>query len=131
MSWWKFVPAQETPAGKTVAIAERWLAAFNARDLDALLALYAEDAVHHSPKLREREPATGGRIAGRPRLRAWWEDSFARLPALRYQTVSITGDAARAWMEYRRVLPGEAEMMVAEVLVVRDGKIVESRVYHG
>lgn len=37
-------------------IAEVWLAAFNALDVDALLALYAEDATHTSPKLRALHP---------------------------------------------------------------------------
>ncbi|HVY60217.1 MAG TPA: nuclear transport factor 2 family protein [Planctomycetota bacterium] len=115
----------------SIDLAREWLRAFNARDLDALLALYADDAVHVSPKLREREPATGGRVTGKARLRAWWADSFARLPGLRYEPVSLTGDDARVWMEYRRVLPGSADLMVAEVLVLGAGKIVESRVYHG
>ena len=112
-------------------LAREWLRAFNARDLDALLALYAEDAVHVSPKLRARRPETEGRVAGRAALRAWWADSFARLPGLRYDVATLTADAERVWFEYRRVLPGEPDMMVAEVLVVRDGSIVESRVYHG
>jgi ketosteroid isomerase-like protein len=115
----------------SIDLAREWLRAFNARDLDALLALYAEDAVHLSPKLRERDPASGGRVAGQARLRAWWADSFVRLPGLRYEPVSLTGDDARVWMEYRRVLPGAPDLMVAEVLIVRAGQIVESRVYHG
>ena len=39
-------------------IARAWFAAFNAHDLEALLALYAEDAEHYSPKLRIRRPGT-------------------------------------------------------------------------
>jgi ketosteroid isomerase-like protein len=34
-------------------------------------------------------------------------------------------------MEYIRQVDGEEDMLVAEVLEVRDGKIVASRVYHG
>ena len=45
-----------TPAA-LVAVARSWLAAWSAHDLEALLALYADDAVHTSPKLRAREPA--------------------------------------------------------------------------
>lgn len=112
-------------------LAREWLRAFNARDLDALLALYAENAVHLSPKLRERQPETGGKVIGRPALRAWWADSFARLPGLRYDVVSLTADKERVWFEYRRVLPGQPDLMVAELLIVRGEKIVESRVYHG
>jgi hypothetical protein len=34
-------------------------------------------------------------------------------------------------MEYIRSVAGEENMLVAEVLIVRDGKIIASRVYHG
>lgn len=114
-----------------VRLARRWLAAFNARDLDALLLLYAEDAVHISPKLRAAQPHTGGQIQGRAALRAWWADSFARLPGLRYEEVALTAQGQMVWMEYRRLLPGQPELLVAEVLEVRDGLIRCSRVFHG
>jgi ketosteroid isomerase-like protein len=113
------------------AIAREWLRAFNARDLDALLALYSEDAVHTSPKLRARKPETLGQVRGKPALRAWWQDSFDRLPGLRYEAQTITADAARVWMEYVRKAPGEADLLVAEVLDVESGNIVASRVFHG
>lgn len=112
-------------------IAKKWLAAFNARDLDALLALYAADAVHTSPKLKVRDPKTGGKVRGQAALRAWWADSYARLPGLRYEEQHLTAAADRVFMEYLRVNPGEESYVVAEVLVVRGGKIVESAVFHG
>ena len=58
-------------------------------------------------------------------------DAFARLHGLRYEELSLTADDQRVFMEYRRINPGDAEMLVAEVLEVRDGCIVASRVYHG
>lgn len=113
------------------AIARRWLAAFNARDLDALLALYADDAVHESPKLRARDPASKGLVRGKAALRAWWADSYARLPGLRYEEKRLTASGGRVFMEYLRVNPGEESYLVAEVLVIRAGKIAASAVFHG
>lgn len=113
------------------AIAREWLRAFNARDLDALLALYAEDAVHTGPKLRVKKPETQGKVRGKGALRAWWQDSFERLPGLRYEALTICADGARVWMEYLRKAPNEPDMVVAEVLDVKNGKIVDSRVFHG
>ena len=113
------------------AIAHEWLRAFNARELDALLALYAEDAFHTSPKLRVKKPETLGQVRGKAALRAWWQDSFERLPGLRYDALTITADRERVWMEYLRKAPGEPDMTVAEVLDVKAGKISASRVYHG
>jgi 8-oxo-dGTP diphosphatase len=117
--------------GGLVGTARRWLQQFNARDLDGLLALYADDAVHVSPKLRDRKPETRGEIRGKPALRAWWADAMERLPGLRYEERHLTALGDRVFMEYLRTVPGEADLLVAEVLVVRDGRIVESRVFHG
>lgn len=120
-------------------LALRWLDAFNGRDLDALVSLYAPDAVHLSPKLRDRQPETKGEIRGVPALRAWWQGAMERLPGLHYEPLHITcGPEAdgRVFMEYLRTAPGEADMVVAEVLVVRvagggAGRIVSSCVFHG
>ena len=73
-------------------IAQRWFAAFNAHDLEALLALYADDAQHYSPKLKVRQPETNGLITGKAALRAWWRDAFDRLPSLRYEVERLTAD---------------------------------------
>lgn len=117
--------------GGLVGVARRWLERFNARDLDGLLALYRDDAVHVSPKLRDRQPETKGEIRGKPALRAWWSDAMQRLPGLRYEEQHLTASGGRVFMEYLRRVPGEADLLVAEVLVVEDGLIRESRVFHG
>ncbi|HTJ42856.1 MAG TPA: nuclear transport factor 2 family protein [Kofleriaceae bacterium] len=112
-------------------IGRAWLAAFNARDLDALVGLYADDCTHTSPKLRVQRPDSGGAIRGKPALHAWWADAFARLPGLRYEELTVTANDARVILEYLRVAPGEPSYPVAEAFDLRDGKIVASRVYHG
>lgn len=115
-----------------VALARTWLSAFNARDLERLLSLYEADAVHTSPKLRDREPATKGEIRGTDALRAWWGDAMKRLPELRYEERYLTAMGNRVVMEYLRTHPGETPLLVAEVLVVGErGTIRESHVYHG
>lgn len=118
-------------ASENLEIARRWLASFNAHDLDGLLSLYAEDARHSSPKIRALHPQTGGELVGKAALRAWWEDSLRRLPSLRYEAFAITADGERAVMEYWRHLEGEPPMPVSETLELQQGRIVRSRVYHG
>lgn len=120
-----------TDSNDTRAIAEAWHAAFEARDLDALLALYADDATHTSPKIRTLHPETGGKLAGKAAMREWWADAFRRLPSLRYITTSITADPDRVLLEYLRRVDGEPDMPIAEVFDVRGGLIVASRVFHG
>jgi len=112
-------------------IAHAWVAAFNAHDLDGLLALYAADACHFSPKLQARHPETRGMIQGHDALRAWWEDAFRRLPSLQYRAIGHTADGQRVFIEYMRQVEGEPDLRVGELLAVREGLIHESRVYHG
>ena len=113
------------------AIAESWLDCFARRDLDGLLGLYASDAIHTSPKIRVRHPETGGVLRGTAAMRDWWQDAFDRLPSMRYVKTALTADDDRVVMEYVRHVDGDADMPVAEVLEVRGGKIIASRVFHG
>ena len=112
-------------------IAQQWFDAFNGHDLEGLLALYHENAVHFSPKLNVHRPETQGLIRGKEALRSWWQDAFERLPTLRYEVVKFTADEAQVFMEYIRHVEGEMDLRVGEVLEVKDGSIVASRVYHG
>jgi limonene-1,2-epoxide hydrolase len=112
-------------------VARAWLRAFNAHDLDALVALYDGSAVHLSPKLRAARPETGGRVEGKAALTTWFRDAMTRLPSLRYEATALTADEDRVLLEYVRHVEGEADLSVAEVFEVRGGKIVASRVYHG
>ena len=112
-------------------IAFNWLSAFNAKQLENLLALYDDQAEHFSPKLAQRQPETKGLITGKSALRAWWADAFDRLPTLHYQALTITANQDRVFMEYLRQVAGEPDLKVAEVLEIKNEKIVFSRVYHG
>ena len=113
------------------SIAFRWFEAFNAKQLEKLLALYDDEAQHFSPKLKIRKPETNGLVVGKDAMRAWWQDAFDRLPSLHYKVTSLTANTDRVFMEYIRQVDGEEDMLVAEVLEVREGKIIASRVYHG
>jgi limonene-1,2-epoxide hydrolase len=121
----------ESSSGKNLEIAKTWLRCFNEHNLENLLALYDEQAIHFSPKLKVHRPETNGLIKGKASLRDWWKDAFQRLPELQYREVSLTADEQRVFMEYTRIVPGEPEMNVAEVLEIENGLIIRSRVYHG
>ena len=112
-------------------IAVKWFEAFNEHDLEKLLALYDEQAEHYSPKLKVRLPETKGLIKGKAALRAWWQDSFERLPSLQYEVIKLTADHEQVFMEYMRHVSGEEDLRVGEVLQIKKGLIVFSRVYHG
>ena len=116
---------------KNLEIAAKWFAAFNAANLERLLELYDDQAQHYSPKLKIHKPETKGMVSGKDALRAWWKDAFDRLPTLRYHPTSFTANEHRVFMEYIRKVDFETDMLVTEVLEIKDGLIAASRVYHG
>lgn len=116
---------------KLQSIAFKWFDAFNNHNLEQLLSLYDDEAEHFSPKLKIRQPETNGLVIGKQALREWWQDAFDRLPTLNYKVTSLTANGDRVFMEYVRSVEGEENMLVAEVLVVKDDRIIASRVYHG
>ncbi|MEW6120135.1 MAG: nuclear transport factor 2 family protein [Pseudomonadota bacterium] len=71
------------------AFARDWIAAWNARDLDAVLAHYSEDCTFTSPFVARFAGAPGGRLAGKARLRAYWTAALAALPALHFELVDV------------------------------------------
>ena len=112
-------------------IALNWISAFNEHDLEKLLALYSEDAIHFSPKLKLRQPETNGWVKGKSTLKDWWADAFSRLPSLHYQLQNLIINDEQVLMEYKRKVDAEPDMMVAEILEINNNLIVRSRVYHG
>lgn len=119
-----------TPA-EGEAIARAWVEAFNAHDLERLVALYADDCTHTSPKLRAAHPETGGKLLGKPALTEWFRDALKRLPDLRYELKAVTANGERVFIEYVRFVGTDAPLPVAEVFDVRARRIAASRVYHG
>ena len=112
-------------------IARIWIAAFNAYDVDGLIALYAEDATHTSPKIRALYPETSGKLVGRAAIEMWWRGAIGRTPGLRYGETAITANDVRVVLEYTRYADGQEDMFVSEAFDICDGRIVASRVFHG
>ena len=118
-------------AQQNQSIAFKWFEAFNIHNLEQLLSLYDDHAEHFSPKLKIYKPESNGFVTGKEALREWWKDAFERLPSLNYKVKSLTANGDRVFMEYTRTVIGEEDLLVAEVLDIKEDKIIASRVYHG
>jgi hypothetical protein len=118
-------------SAKNKQIAVNWLQAFNSKNLENLLSLYHPQALHYSPKLKIAKPETEGLIKGKKELEMWWKEAFVRLPGLQYIATRFTADEEQVFIEYVRKVPGEKDLLVGEVLEIKEGLIVYSRVYHG
>ncbi len=116
---------------KLQSIAFKWFEEFNNHNLEQLLSRYDEEAQHYSPKLKIRNPDTNGLIKGKESLQEWWQEAFDKIPSLQYKVSSLTANSDRVFMEYIRKAENEKDLLVAEVLEIKDSKIVFSRVYHG
>lgn len=64
-----------------------WIAAWNAHDLDAILAHYADEIVFLSPVAQAR--VGDGRVVGIPALRAYWSGGLAAQPDLRFELTQV------------------------------------------
>ncbi|VBA40058.1 hypothetical protein LAUMK13_02884 [Mycobacterium innocens] len=67
----------------------RWAAAWNARDLDAVLAFFHEDVTFTSPFAMEWLPESGGVIRGKHLLRKYWSIGLDRLPDLHFDVEAV------------------------------------------
>ncbi|MGE0740447.1 MAG: nuclear transport factor 2 family protein [Hyphomonadaceae bacterium] len=64
--------------------ARRYYAAWNARNLDAIVALYAEDIEFSSPYIAALGFSPDGVIHGKPMLRLYFEKALERAPQLTF-----------------------------------------------
>jgi ketosteroid isomerase-like protein len=71
------------PAG-LLALGEKWIAAWNSRDLDQVLALYADDAEMSSRYIVALGFDASGTLRGKDRLRAYWSKALTLRPNLHF-----------------------------------------------
>ncbi|MEA3201597.1 MAG: hypothetical protein QOE90_3025 [Thermoplasmata archaeon] len=85
------------------AFAQSWLAAFNAHDLDAIIAHYAEDVEHSSPTVVRLLGEPSGVVRGKPALRAYFERALASAgPGLRFELTRLYVGAHGVTLLYNR-----------------------------
>src|SRR5690242_5013072 len=74
--------------------ADRWLAAWNAHDLEAVLECYAEDVDFAAPTVVRRFGRPDGRLHGRGELREHFAKGLSMAPGLRFtEEALLTGPA--------------------------------------
>jgi len=70
-------------------LGREWIAAWNSRDLERVLALYTEDFEMTS----DRIPALGfdasGTLRGKDRVRTYWATALQRLPDLHFDLIDL------------------------------------------
>jgi ketosteroid isomerase-like protein len=79
--------SQHHDSGRLAAFGREWVAAWNSRDLEHVLALYAEDSEMTSDKIPALGFDAGGTLRGKENLRAYWGKALALLPNLHFTLI--------------------------------------------
>ena len=81
------MPSLPHPPAQLAALGREWVAAWNAHDLERVLALYAED----SEMTSDRIPAMGfdasGTLRGKDSIRTYWAKALTLLPDLHFELI--------------------------------------------
>jgi uncharacterized protein (TIGR02246 family) len=119
----------EERSAETLAVIERFNAAFNRHDVDAVMALMTEDVVFENTS----PPPDGARHEGRAEVRAFWERFFADSPHAWFdvEDVFAAGDRCLVRWRYRwgAASAEEGHVRGVDVFRVREGKVAEKLSY--
>lgn len=102
--------------------ARRYYEAWNARDIDAILALYSEDIEYSSPYIAALGFSADGVIRGKTMLRFYFERALDRAPALTFTPHALLVGARGHTLVYRNhrgELASETHERDSNGLVVR------------
>jgi steroid Delta-isomerase len=116
-------------------IYDQWQDTIVRKDLDGLIALYAEDAIFETPAiLVTLKDRTEGILRGKSEIRPFFEAGFRKLGnelSRWYRTGSFFSNGRQLTWEYPRETPQGDQVDLVEVMDIADGLIVHHRVYWG
>lgn len=95
-----------------VAFSKQWVQAWNAHDVEAVLAYFHDDVVFTSPVAAKVLPETAGVVRGKPALRYYWTRALQRIRNLRFVVDAVYEGIDTVVIVYRNQDDG----LVSEVL---------------
>lgn len=108
-------------------VIERFNAAFNRRDADALAAVLTDDTV-----FEDTSPPDGRRVSGKDNVVAYWREWFGRNrdAVIETEEMIVSGDHAVVLWVYHKTRDGKPwHLRGVDVFKVRNGKVLEKRSY--
>jgi hypothetical protein len=110
------------------AFAERWYAAWNARDIDAIMACYEPQIEHSSPSIKRYNGVDDAWIKGIDGVRDYFARALERNPTLRFDPKHVAVGKESIILVYTR-MTGD---LAAEVFVLSErGRILRSVSHYG
>src|SRR4051812_6710983 len=119
------------PQTDPTGFARHWIAAWNAKDVEAVLLHFADDVRFTSPKAE----AFIGRVTlvGKPDLRGYWNAAAARIGKIHFELDQVVGDRERRTLLiiYRGQLD-QQRFRAIELLTFDDqGRVVQGEAFYG
>jgi hypothetical protein len=110
-----------------LTVIDRLAAAQNARDIDAMVACFAEDYESEQPAHPDRA------FRGSAQVRANWSEIFAGVPDLRAELLGAAVDGDTVWSEWcytgTQADGGRFDVAGVIIAVVRNDRIARARLY--
>ena len=104
-----------------VEFSRAWEAAWNRRDIEAVLQHFAEDAIFTSPVAQQIGFAPEGVIRGKEALRSYWQAALGKNPKLRFRVTAVYRGVDTVVIAFQN----QEGVDRAEVLRFADGLVVE------
>ncbi len=119
---------ETSTANRTIAAVERFNAAFNRHDVDAVMNAMTEDCIFENTNPQP----DGTRFEGAEAVRAFWTKFFASNPDAIFETEEIFANGDRCvvrWI-YRKTREGKPwHLRGVDIFKVRNGKVSEKLAY--
>lgn len=120
---------EDTQTKDTLDVVNRFNAAFNRHDVDAVMAAMTEDCVFENTY----PPPDGERYEGQAAVRAFWESFFASSPHAHFETEDSFASGDRCVVRWRYRWVGQdgkqGHIRGVDVFRVRNGKVAEKFAY--
>jgi ketosteroid isomerase-like protein len=111
-------------------LVEDWLEGWNGRDLDRVMAHYADDAVFQSPTVLLFAPDAGGIVRGRDAIRRLFAGALDHFPRLRFELHDVI-ERPESVLVVHRKMNGFVERpgLTVETFEIADGLVRRNVVY--
>lgn len=83
------------------AIADEWIAGWNAHDVTRVLSHYTDDFEMQSPKIAAVVGEPTGVLRGKPAIEAYWRKAMQRVPGLHFTKLGVFVGAQSVAIHYR------------------------------
>ena len=107
--------------------ARSWIAAWNARDIEAILEHYADDIDFVADTVKRRWDRPDGRLRGKAELRKHFERGLEISPQLHFELEAVFSGPDGYAVLYRRE---NGNRTVDTAVLDRDGRICRGRAYY-